>query len=90
MQDAFGLFLTEGGSHMSFNLAVNVNAFPKCSKCKGDMVLVKVMESEEESFEKSGMASISMAVTGDTDEKNTKDVVLFTWKCGCGNVVTFN
>lgn len=73
---------------MAIDLSVNVSAFPNCSKCKGDMILVKVMESEEESFEKAGRASISMPSSGDTDEKNTKDVIIFTWKCSCGNFIT--
>lgn len=73
---------------MAFNLEVKLSAFPKCNKCKGDMVLVKAMQSEEESIEKSGRASISMPSSGDTDEKNTKDVMWFTWKCGCGNVIS--
>jgi len=73
---------------MVFDLAVNVNAFPKCSKCGNDMALVKVIETETESFDKGGHMSLTRAVGTDTDEKNASDVAVFIWKCSCGNMIS--
>ena len=73
---------------MVFDLAVNVNAFPKCSKCKGEMALVKVVETETESFDKAAKRSITMAASSDTDEKKSYDAAVFFWKCSCGNMIS--
>ena len=72
---------------MVFDLAVNVSAFPKC-KCGLDMVLVKVIETETESFDKGAKVSLTRSAGNDTDEKKALDVAVFIWKCSCGNKIT--
>ena len=70
------------------NLSINISSFPKCSKCKGDMVLVKVIETEIESFDKRGEVSLTRPAGTDIDEKKALYAVVFMWKCSCGNQIT--
>ncbi len=73
---------------MVFDLSVNISAFPKC-KCGNDMALVKVVETETESFDKGAKVSLTRSAGNESDEKNALDIAVFIWKCGgCGNKIT--
>ena len=74
---------------MSFDLAVNVNAFPKCNQCGHEMALVKVYELETETDKEEGGSPHGHSFRPGR-EMAEHDVAYFTWKCSCGNVISMH
>ncbi|MFH0836515.1 MAG: hypothetical protein V1870_00120 [Candidatus Aenigmatarchaeota archaeon] len=75
---------------MVFDLAINVNAFPKCNKCNNEMVLVKAIETETIMTEMPDehRSSFHAPQQKKTEKaQNAADTVVFTWKCSCGNII---
>ncbi|MBI2972096.1 MAG: hypothetical protein HYY37_06775 [Candidatus Aenigmarchaeota archaeon] len=72
---------------MAFDLAVNVQSFPKCNVCGHEMALVKVYELEMESDKEEGGSPHGHSFRPGL-EKSNSDAAYFTWKCSCGNIIS--
>jgi hypothetical protein len=72
---------------MVYNLALNINNFPKCGKCGKDMALAKVVEVETVSKDRPNSLSSLDSIEKGSGEEN-RDSSIFIWKCtGCGFIV---